>query len=1073
MEFDRLAIMRVFQGAWVSFSSGDLNKTKEALQSLFNPTSDVLSSHVEFFSHCKDLKSNKSIALFTAKNLDEWYTDQTKHGKLPCVVNMELKLAIMPVIVVAHSATSSILIKVFELNKSPNEFLKPFIDDLLAQEKIKEAISVVIKLNMQDHFTLTDMALPMLTQNKLNLVEEYLMGSKSQQIQILKMIDSWIETGFDMIEFFQEHNIFQIRGEILRPKFLSKLLTRWLKVFLNVNDPYTIEGQELCPNLCMQKSLNNLRYLLHRHYVEEISSVETTQELILKSVGDNKWLQKQLVDILGTVYGDCDSAKQWAKLYEINPEPFTEYFNSAANISGSPNEPESAWECSVPEVANKSGSDQKVTSQVATFQKRMHETSEENWYSLNLPLDQVHFVNSSELLDQCSQKVMKCEVLGVDSEWTPDFIRSGGVSVALLQIASSDCAYLLDVLYFCNSGENVKTAFADFIRSLFLSKNILKIGFGINEDLRKLATAIPELGSDMKNTIRVMDLCTAVRHLERIYPQVFNFPEETLNSVEVDMPCAKKETGLSKLVHRCLGKPLNKCEQMSDWERRPLRQSQVIYAALDAYVLLELYNFLDSQMKLEGIEHTLETIKDMKIMKRKAKSTQKTKANTSNSDSVKSCEAKQQNIERDIIRPFQFKVVCDNMLQGLGRQLRCCGVDVRILSNFEDHDAAAEIATRENRIILTSGTPYQYLSSQVPIGNCFDVPCGEKAKEQAAIVLEHFNVKVTPMDVFSRCQICNGNKYLKVSPELMGKCIKKRLQLLSGNPVDSKPGKKATAIPWADLRPLQVKSHSTNVGRGRHMQDQKASEKLRYPRGIGRGRAFREKRFEQSIGRKYKFTHTNSCGKYYEQSNKKGMKNYEYTEYDDEDDELLVVCSTSPDKPSKSPEFEPIESASSSEDRSHKEKSDGCTSTSSDKFTFMDKDSELSSPQFESDDIIPSEICKGIMNSGQKSKSTTIITGAWGSNKDGVLPYIINPDSICTQGSINLVNVTIVSTDNTNSDSSSIDGVAVPLQCEQVPQNMVSRVKVFYCCVKCGKVFWEGRHFAHVLDQFSNILHDT
>ena len=37
-------------------------------------------------------------------------------------------------------------------------------------------------------------------------------------------------------------------------------------------------------------------------------------------------------------------------------------------------------------------------------------------------------------------------------------------------------------------------------------------------------------------------------------------------------------TGLSLLVERCLGKPLDKLQQLSDWERRPLKQTQVRYA---------------------------------------------------------------------------------------------------------------------------------------------------------------------------------------------------------------------------------------------------------------------------------------------------------------------------------------------------------------------------------------------------------------------------------------------------------------------------------------------------------------
>ena len=40
----------------------------------------------------------------------------------------------------------------------------------------------------------------------------------------------------------------------------------------------------------------------------------------------------------------------------------------------------------------------------------------------------------------------------------------------------------------------------------------------------------------------------------------------------------------------------------------------------------------------------------------------------------------------------------------------------------------------------------------------------------------------------------------------------------------------------------------------------------------------------------------------------------------------------------------------------------------------------------------------------------------------------------------------------------------------QVPEEILDRVTEFYCCATCGKVFWEGKHFAHVVHEFQDLL---
>ena len=54
--------------------------------------------------------------------------------------------------------------------------------------------------------------------------------------------------------------------------------------------------------------------------------------------------------------------------------------------------------------------------------------------------------------------------------------------------------------------------------------------------------------------------------------------------------------------------------------------------------------------------------------------------------------ALQTSADRPTIAPGDLHVIVDNMLQGLGRQLRCCGVDCVILENTDCHDRAGEVS---------------------------------------------------------------------------------------------------------------------------------------------------------------------------------------------------------------------------------------------------------------------------------------------------------------------------------------------------------------------------------------------
>uniref|UniRef100_A0A8C0RDG0 3'-5' exonuclease domain-containing protein n=1 Tax=Canis lupus familiaris TaxID=9615 RepID=A0A8C0RDG0_CANLF len=640
-------------------------------------------------------------------SLESWLTCQLQHwlqaqplpGPAQCSLKLkQLQAHALRVLAESPPVLVEPLVSIFQLQDADQSPLLTHVHQLHREGKFKEAALLGMKLKLQPGLDVEKMSIPLLLQDKVNLVERYVAGFPDLQRRLLALLDSWCQPDFDIRVVARQHpQVMSPRLERLSPRALSQQVLSLLE--RHGLDP------ALCPNVVTQRRLATLRYLCYKRLVEGSMSQENWTDHVQCLVGQDEWLQEELLRLLAS------------------PD------NKAAAA-------QCALDLSLPE--------ERLSAPVATELRRLKlqerraeaplEDRRDGYYQPPISREDIHFLASWEDLARHEAELLQPgQVVGVDLEWRPSFGTGGRPQASIMQVAVGGRVFLLDLpLLSQPTGGQASQAFCRLVSQLLSDPSITKLGYGMAGDLRSLGASCPTLA-----------------HVEK-----------------------QLRGGLDLLqVHRqqVLGRPLDKAQQLSNWDRRPLSEEQLVYAAADAYCLLEVYQTLCREPASFSLSEDL------------AKSLRPGHSERSGPQELPRLQvapalAWQEPAAKEDMAPGvparAFRVVCDNMLQGLARSLRCLGVDVLALGTDDDHRRAAEVARQEGRIILTSGLPYHKLRAQVGAGRCLSVDCSLKARQQAKAVLKHFNVCVTHADIFSRCQACNCDRYLKVSKDMMRQLVR-------------------------------------------------------------------------------------------------------------------------------------------------------------------------------------------------------------------------------------------------------------------------------------------------------------
>jgi len=180
------------------------------------------------------------------------------------------------------------------------------------------------------------------------------------------------------------------------------------------------------------------------------------------------------------------------------------------------------------------------------------------WDEINkLPLTyfegQIFLIDTLDSLFECLPLLNKIQVFGFDTETKPAFKKGKVNQIALLQLCTSDMAFLIRLN---------KIGLPGPLQEILSNPDIIKAGIAVRDDLKGL------------------------RRHEEFKPAGFIELQDYVKKFGIE------SNGLKKLAAIVLKIKISKSQQLSNWEDNKLSVGQLRYSATDGWVCHGIYSRL-------------------------------------------------------------------------------------------------------------------------------------------------------------------------------------------------------------------------------------------------------------------------------------------------------------------------------------------------------------------------------------------------------------------------------------------------------------------------------------------------
>ncbi|MFA6863803.1 MAG: 3'-5' exonuclease [Dysgonamonadaceae bacterium] len=180
--------------------------------------------------------------------------------------------------------------------------------------------------------------------------------------------------------------------------------------------------------------------------------------------------------------------------------------------------------------------------------------NEINELSIEVFNGEIIVIDDVDDVDDAVEYLKQFKVIGFDTETRPVFRKNVTRKVALMQLATMDKCFLFRLN---------RIQYPDVLDDIICNDEVMKVGLSLRDDfaaLRQRSDCSPLNFVDLQSFVKDYDIKDM--SLQKIYAILFN-------------------------------KKIAKNQRLSNWEAKVLKDSQKMYAAIDAWASLRIYNYLN------------------------------------------------------------------------------------------------------------------------------------------------------------------------------------------------------------------------------------------------------------------------------------------------------------------------------------------------------------------------------------------------------------------------------------------------------------------------------------------------